>query len=56
MADFGKGLKSFKQSMREDAAFEEPEGGVREPKALPPETVARRPEATFRRTPYGSTS
>jgi sec-independent protein translocase protein TatA len=45
MGDFGKGLKSFKQSMREDAAFEEPERDAREPKALPPEKVVQRPEA-----------
>ena len=36
MGDFGKGLKSFKSSMREDERFEEPEAR-RETRVLPPE-------------------
>lgn len=44
MGDFGKGLKSFKNSMREDERFEEPEA-PREPRALPPE---QRPAGTAR--------
>ncbi|HYN39220.1 MAG TPA: twin-arginine translocase TatA/TatE family subunit [Rhodospirillales bacterium] len=36
MGDFGKGLKSFKRSMREDESFEEQEA-PRETRALPPE-------------------
>ncbi len=41
MGDFGKGLKSFKNSMREDETFDEPESR-REPRALPPETQRAR--------------
>jgi sec-independent protein translocase protein TatA len=37
MGDFGKGLKSFKKSMREDEPFEEREVSSGEPKALPNE-------------------
>lgn len=37
MGDFGKGLKSFKKSMREDESFEDQETLPREPKALPNE-------------------
>ena len=37
MGDFGKGLKSFKKSMREDESFEDQETLSREPKALPNE-------------------
>lgn len=36
MGDFGKGLKSFKNSMREDEQFDDPEAR-REPRSLPPE-------------------
>jgi sec-independent protein translocase protein TatA len=36
MGDFGKGLKSFKKSMREDEAFDDQEAS-RETRALPPE-------------------
>ena len=38
MGDFGKGLKSFKKSMREDESFEDQETLPREPKALPNES------------------
>lgn len=34
MGDFGKGLKSFKRSMKEDDSFEETPASVAEPKAL----------------------
>ena len=37
MGDFGKGLKSFKKSMREDELFEDQETLARETKALPHE-------------------
>jgi sec-independent protein translocase protein TatA len=37
MGDFGKGLKSFKKSMREDESFEDQEALSRETKALPNE-------------------
>ena len=37
MGDFGKGLKSFKKSMREDEPFDEAPAPRTEPKALPPE-------------------
>jgi sec-independent protein translocase protein TatA len=37
MGDFGKGLKSFKKSMREDESFEDQETLARETKALPHE-------------------
>jgi sec-independent protein translocase protein TatA len=37
MGDFGKGLKSFKKSMREDESFEDQETASREQKALPNE-------------------
>jgi sec-independent protein translocase protein TatA len=37
MGDFGKGLKSFRRSMREDEAFEDSETLSRGPKALPNE-------------------
>ena len=37
MGDFGKGLKSFKKSMREDESFEDQETLARETKALPNE-------------------
>jgi sec-independent protein translocase protein TatA len=37
MGDFGKGLKSFKRSMREDEPFEESDALSRDPKALPNE-------------------
>ncbi|MFO1126990.1 MAG: twin-arginine translocase TatA/TatE family subunit [Rhodospirillales bacterium] len=36
MGDFGKGLKAFKRSMKDDEAFDEP-GPPAAPKALPPE-------------------
>jgi sec-independent protein translocase protein TatA len=36
MSDFGKGLKSFKKTMREDEPFED-EQTARETRALPPE-------------------
>lgn len=36
MGDFGKGLKSFKKSMREDESFED-QDTARETRALPPE-------------------
>lgn len=39
MGDFGKGLKSFKKSMREDESFEDSEALPRAPKALPNEPV-----------------
>jgi sec-independent protein translocase protein TatA len=34
MEDFGKGLKSFKKSMRDDESFEEEGSSPAEPKAL----------------------
>jgi sec-independent protein translocase protein TatA len=37
MGDFGKGLRSFKKSMREDESFEDPETLSPGPKALPSE-------------------
>ena len=37
MGDFGKGLKSFKKSMRDDESFDDQETVARETKALPPE-------------------
>ena len=37
MGDFGKGLKSFKKSMKDDESFDETPGSRAEPKALPPE-------------------
>lgn len=43
MGDFGKGLKSFKKSIREDESFDEQEG-PRETRALPPEQA--RPAGT----------
>ncbi len=39
MGDFGKGLKSFKKSMKDDEPFDEPAASRSEPKALPPEQV-----------------
>lgn len=39
MGDFGKGLKSFKKSMREDEAFDDREESAAEPKALPRESA-----------------
>ena len=38
MGDFGKGLKAFKKSMREDDSFEEPTKAPGEPKILSSET------------------
>ena len=38
MGDFGKGLKSFKRSMREDESFEDPEALSQGPKVLPGES------------------
>jgi sec-independent protein translocase protein TatA len=38
MGDFGKGLKSFKRSMREDESFEDPETLSQGPKVLPGES------------------
>lgn len=40
MGDFGKGLKSFKKSMREDEAFDDGSSGAADPKALPRDPVA----------------
>ena len=37
MGDFGKGLKSFKKSMREDESFDDAETVARDTKSLPPE-------------------
>jgi Sec-independent protein translocase protein TatA len=37
MGDFGKGLKSFKKSMREDESFEDQQTLSQETKALPNE-------------------
>jgi sec-independent protein translocase protein TatA len=37
MADFGKGLNSFKKSMKDDESFDDPLTSRSEPKALPPE-------------------
>jgi sec-independent protein translocase protein TatA len=36
MGDFGKGLKQFKRSMKDDEAFDETAAQQAEPKVLPP--------------------
>jgi sec-independent protein translocase protein TatA len=43
MGDFGKGLRSFKKSMREDESFDDQETASREQKALPNEPLASDP-------------
>ncbi len=45
MGDFGKGLKSFKKSMRDDEPFEDETAAPAAKTALPPET-ARTAEKT----------
>jgi sec-independent protein translocase protein TatA len=35
MGDFGKGLKNFRKSLKDDESFEEPASAREEPKVLP---------------------
>lgn len=41
MGDFGKGLKSFKKSMKDDEAFEDQSAATPEPKVLPGDVASR---------------
>jgi sec-independent protein translocase protein TatA len=41
MGDFGKGLKSFKKSMKDDEAFEDQSAVGPEPKVLPGDAASR---------------
>jgi sec-independent protein translocase protein TatA len=41
MGDFGKGLKSFKKSMKDDESFEDQPAVTPEPKVLPGDAAAR---------------
>lgn len=46
MGDFGKGLKSFKKSMKDDESFEDQAAVAPEPKVLPGDAAARASDTT----------